>query len=81
MPAIAHSGRREVLYVIACGSPLARDVGKLVALAQQGLGRLRGPTPDGLKFVDPSTGGQTGHPVRIGTRIPASRTCCRRPTR
>src|SRR5262249_18845861 len=46
--------------------PPARDVGRLVALAQQ-----RGwevcviCTPDGLKFVDvPGLAAQTGHPVR-----------------
>ena len=29
------NGHRRVLYVIACGSPLARHVGRLVDLAQR----------------------------------------------
>ncbi len=63
---------RRVLYTIACGSPPARDVGRLVALAQQ-----RGwevcviCTPDGLKFVDvPGLAAQTGHPVRARYKNP-----------
>jgi phosphopantothenoylcysteine synthetase/decarboxylase len=57
---------RGVLYVIACGSPAARDVGRLVVLAQ---GRewdvCLVTTPDGRKFVDVAMlAGLTGHPVR-----------------
>jgi len=57
---------RGVLYIISCGSPVARDVGRLVTLAQ----RERWDvcvvvTPDGRKFVDvPALARQTGHPVR-----------------
>jgi phosphopantothenoylcysteine synthetase/decarboxylase len=62
----------RVLYSIVCGSPPARDVGRLVDLAQR-----RGwevcviCTPDGLKFVDvPGLATQTRHPVRAGYKNP-----------
>ncbi|MEV1330704.1 flavoprotein [Micromonospora costi] len=66
------NGRREVLYVIACGSPLARHVGKLVDLAQQdGWDVCVITTPDGGKFVDrPALARQTGHPVRTHYKQP-----------
>jgi phosphopantothenoylcysteine synthetase/decarboxylase len=55
-----------VLYVISCGSPVARDVGRLVALAhQRSYDVCVVTTPDGRKFVDvPALAEQTGHPVR-----------------
>ncbi|HCT79923.1 MAG TPA: flavoprotein [Micromonosporaceae bacterium] len=55
-----------VLYVICCGSPVARDVGRLVTLAQQkSYDVCVLPTPDGRKFVDvPALAEQTGYPVR-----------------
>lgn len=60
------SERREVLYVIACGSPLAGHIGRLVELAQQdGWDVCVVTTPDGAKFVDrPALARLTGHPVR-----------------
>ncbi|MET8310539.1 flavoprotein [Micromonospora sp. NPDC005173] len=66
------SGHREVLYVIACGSPLARHVGRLVDLAQQdGWEVCVVVTPDGAKFVDrPALARQTGHPVRTHYKNP-----------
>lgn len=66
------NGRREVLYVIACGSPLARHVGQLVELAQQdGWDVCVVTTPDGAKFVDrPALARQTGHPVRTHYKNP-----------
>ncbi|GAB4107540.1 flavoprotein [Micromonospora taraxaci] len=66
------SGHREVLYVIACGSPLARHVGLLVDLAQQdGWDVCVVTTPDGAKFVDRSAlVRQTGHPVRTHYKNP-----------
>ncbi|MFC0504313.1 flavoprotein [Micromonospora costi] len=66
------NGRREVLYVIACGSPLARHVGNLVDLAQQdGWDVCVITTPDGGKFVDrPALARQTGHPVRTHYKQP-----------
>ncbi|MDG4796385.1 flavoprotein [Micromonospora sp. WMMD1082] len=67
-----HAGHREVLYIIACGSPLARDVGRLVELAQQdGWDVCVITTPDGAKFVDRTAlARQTGHPVRTHYKNP-----------
>jgi phosphopantothenoylcysteine synthetase/decarboxylase len=64
--------RQRVLYVIACGSPLARDVGRLVSLGQEdGWDVCVVVTPDGRKFVDvPALERQTGHPVRAGYKDP-----------
>ncbi|RIV37969.1 flavoprotein [Micromonospora radicis] len=65
-------GHREVLYIIACGSPLARDVGRLVELAQQdGWDVCVITTPDGAKFVDRTKlARQTGYPVRTHYKNP-----------
>ncbi|XLD90489.1 flavoprotein [Polymorphospora sp. A560] len=62
----------RVLYIIACGSPLARKVGRLVALAQdQGWDVCVVTTPDGRKFVDvPALAAQTTHPVRSNYKNP-----------
>jgi phosphopantothenoylcysteine synthetase/decarboxylase len=61
-----------VVYVIACGSPVARDVGRLVSLAQErGYEVCVVATPDGRKFIDVSTlAAQTGHPVRTAYKNP-----------
>lgn len=61
-----------VLYVIVCGSPAARHVGRLVGLAQQaGWDVCVVATPDGLKFIDlPALASQTGHPVRWRYKYP-----------
>jgi phosphopantothenoylcysteine decarboxylase len=61
-----------VLYVLVCGSPMARDVGILVELAQQdGWDVCVITTPDGRKFVDvPALQAQTGHPVRTHYKNP-----------
>ncbi|MEV6599261.1 flavoprotein [Actinoplanes sp. NPDC051346] len=55
-----------VLYVLVCGSPIARDVGVLVDLAQRdGWEVCVITTPDGRKFIDAAAlHAQTGHPVR-----------------
>jgi phosphopantothenoylcysteine decarboxylase len=55
-----------VLYVLVCGSPIARDVGLLVELAQRdGWEVCVITTPDGRKFVDTAAlHALTGHPVR-----------------
>lgn len=62
----------RTLYVIACGTPAARHVGRLVALAQRdGWDVSVVPTPDALKFIDmPGLAAQTGHPVRWAYRNP-----------
>jgi phosphopantothenoylcysteine decarboxylase len=61
-----------VLYVIVCGSPVARDVTVLVDLAQNvGWDVCVITTPDGRKFVDPAVlKEQTGHPVRTTYKNP-----------
>ena len=63
---------RGVLYVLVCGSPLARDVGVLVELAQsEGWEVCVITTPDGRKFVDVAAlQAQTGHPVRTHYKNP-----------
>ncbi|MFC7244523.1 flavoprotein [Catellatospora aurea] len=63
---------RPVLYVIACGSPVTRDVGLLVGLAQErGYDVCVVVTPDGRKFVDvPQLAALTGHPVRSTYKNP-----------
>jgi phosphopantothenoylcysteine synthetase/decarboxylase len=55
-----------VLYAVVCGSPVSRNVGRLVDLAQgNGWDVCVVATPDGRKFIDVSAvAAQTGHPVR-----------------
>jgi hypothetical protein len=62
----------RILYIIACGSPAARDVGKLVTLAQaDGWEVCVVSTPDGLKWLDlPSLAARTNHPVRHRYKYP-----------
>lgn len=44
---------RRVIYAIVCGAPPARDVGKLVDLAQaDGWDICVIATPDGRNFID-----------------------------
>jgi phosphopantothenoylcysteine decarboxylase len=61
-----------VLYALVCGSPMARDVGILVDLAQRdGWDVCVITTPDGRKFVDVAAlQDQTGHPVRTHYKNP-----------
>ena len=61
-----------VLYILVCGSPMARDVGVLVTLAQQdGWEVCVITTPDGRKFVDVAALQlQTAHPVRSWYKSP-----------
>ena len=61
-----------VLYILVCGSPIARDVGLLVDLAQRdGWEVCVITTPDGRKFVDVAAlHQQTGHPVRTYYKSP-----------
>lgn len=63
---------RRTLYLIVCGSPVARDVGHLVTLAQiDGWDVCVVATPDGRKFLDvDAVVAQTGHPVRSGYKNP-----------
>lgn len=57
---------QPVLYTIVTGSPAARDVGKLVDLAQtDGWDVCVIASPNGYRFIDPnSLAAKTGHPVR-----------------
>jgi phosphopantothenoylcysteine decarboxylase len=61
-----------VLYVLVCGSPMARDVGVLVDLAHaDGWEVCVVTTPEGRKFVDTAAlHAQTGHPVRSHYKNP-----------
>ena len=61
-----------VLYILVCGSPMARDVGILVDLAQcDGWEVCVITTPDGRRFVDVAAlQAQTGHPVRTHYKNP-----------
>lgn len=58
--------------MIACGSPLAGNVGRLVSLGQEdGWEVCVVTTPDGRKFIDePALAGQTGYPVRSAYKNP-----------
>jgi hypothetical protein len=61
-----------VLYLLVCASPVARDVGRLVDLAQRaGWDVCVVTTPDGRKFVDAAAlQRQTGYPVRTHYKNP-----------
>jgi phosphopantothenoylcysteine synthetase/decarboxylase len=62
----------RILYVIVCGSAVARGVGRLVELAQlDGWDVCVVATPDGRKFIDGyALAEQTGHPVRSAYKNP-----------
>jgi phosphopantothenoylcysteine synthetase/decarboxylase len=64
----------RVLYIVTCGTPAARDVGKLVALAQdQGWTVCVVATPQALKFIDlKALEAQTGFPVRSDYKQPGT---------
>jgi phosphopantothenoylcysteine synthetase/decarboxylase len=61
-----------VLYVVACGSPAARGVGRMVAAAQElGWTVCVVTTPDGRKFIDSAAlAEQTGYAVRSAYKNP-----------
>lgn len=62
----------KVLYVIACGSPASRHVGRLIDQAQRrGWRTCLVATPDAVKFLDlPTLAQQTGYPVRMRYKNP-----------
>ncbi len=66
---------RPVLYAIACGSPPARDVGRLVETAQaDDWDVCVVTTPHGRDFVDvPALAAATGYPVRSAFKYPGDR--------
>ncbi|WP_067465867.1 flavoprotein [Nocardia amamiensis] len=63
-----------VLYALVTGSPAARDVGKLVALAQaDGWEVCVIASPSGTRFIDvDGLAAQTGHPVRSEYKEPGT---------
>ncbi|WP_063062506.1 flavoprotein [Nocardia sienata] len=65
---------KPVLYAIVTGSPAARDVGKLVALAQaDGWDVCVVASPDGRRFIDTEQlATQTGHIVRSRYKEPGT---------
>lgn len=67
-------GNGEVLYIVACAAPPARDVGKLVAAAQQdGWDTCVVSTPSAARFVDAAVlEAVTGHPVRSDYKEPGA---------
>lgn len=62
----------SVLYVVVCAAPPAREVGKLVALAQgESWDVCVVATPQATRFVDiPQLEAMTGHPVRSEYKQP-----------
>lgn len=64
----------RVLYVVTCATPAARDVGKLVGLAQSGGWTVCVvATPLAMRFVDQvALEGQTGYPVRSDYKQPGT---------
>lgn len=66
--------KSPVLYIIVTGSPAARDVGKLVDLAQSdGWEVCVVSSPDGLKFIDvQALETATGHVVRSRYKKPGT---------
>ena len=62
----------RVVYLIACGSPPAHDVGHAVALAQaDGWTACVVASPAGRGFLDvPALARQTGYPVRSTYKLP-----------
>lgn len=64
-----------VLYAVACGSPPAGYISRLVTLAQQaGWQVCVIATPDGRKFIDAAAlAAQTGYPVRSDYKNPGDR--------
>ncbi|MFB7555599.1 flavoprotein [Streptomyces brevispora] len=64
--------KKPFLYVVVCGSGIAGDVGRLVAVAQDtgwNVGVVA--TPQGLRFIDAeAVEAQTGYPIRSAWRSP-----------
>lgn len=64
----------RVLYIVTCATPAAREVGKLVALAQEdGWTVCVIATPSALRFIDKEKlEQQTGYPVRSEYKQPGT---------
>ena len=69
-----NDARQKVLYAIACGAPPARDIGKLVDLAQaDGWDVCVLASPDGRRFLDvDALTERTGHTVRSEYKEPGT---------
>jgi phosphopantothenoylcysteine synthetase/decarboxylase len=65
---------RRVLYAITCATPAARDIGKLITLAQaSGWAVCAIATPPALRFINrPVLEAQTGYPVRSEYKQPGT---------
>lgn len=69
------TSHQRVLYIVTCATPAARDIGKLVTLAQAARWRpFVIATPMALRFIDkPALEAQTGgYPVRSEYKQPGS---------
>jgi phosphopantothenoylcysteine synthetase/decarboxylase len=64
----------RVLYIVTCATPAARDVGKLVSLAQgEGWTVCVIATPLATRFIDQAAlEAQTGFPVRSDYKLPGT---------
>jgi hypothetical protein len=64
----------QVLYIVTCATPAARDVGRLVSLAQaDGWTVCVIATPLALRFIDQAAlEQQTGYPVRSDYKQPGT---------
>lgn len=64
----------RVLYVVTCATPAARDIGKLVTLAQDADWTVCViATPLATRFIDqPALDAQTGYPVRSDYKQPGT---------
>jgi phosphopantothenoylcysteine synthetase/decarboxylase len=62
----------KVLYLIACAAPPARNIGRMITLAQNdGWDVCLLATPSAVKFIDiPAMTELTGHPVRSDYKKP-----------
>lgn len=69
-----HSNGQGVVYVVTCATPAARDVGKLVSLAQDAGWRVCViATPPAMRFIDRGVlEVQTGFPVRSEYKEPGT---------
>jgi phosphopantothenoylcysteine synthetase/decarboxylase len=68
------SSQRVLYTIVTCATPAARDIGKLVTLAQASGWRPSViATPSALRFIDqPALEAQTGYPVRSDYKQPGS---------
>lgn len=68
----AQQAEKPFLYVVVCAAGIARDVGRLIAAAQEGgweVGVVA--TPQGMRFIDAAAvEAQTGYPIRSAWRAP-----------